>query len=178
MDSETKTCPRCAEAIKSAAKVCPHCGLRQGRFAMWRQDLPIAFGCLMMCLPIVPLLLLLPEEKGVGGRKFSGHRDELLVLETLLDRPGIRPEFYLIGIVTNRSDHAWRVHELEIRFMDAQGKLLDARHHEVRDPFVVLPRHEHGFRAQVGELAFTNSNVSRQVRVQNATDGDRPLKPD
>ena len=178
MDSDTKTCRRCAEAIKSTAKVCPHCGLRQSWYALWQQDVPILFGCVLMCMATVPLFWMLPDEKSVGGRKFSGHRDEIAVLDTSLDRPGVKSEFYLTGVVTNRGDHAWRVHGLEIRFLDAQGKLLDVRNHSVTSPFVVLPRHEHGFRAQIDELAFTNSNVSHQVRVQEATDGDRPLKPD
>lgn len=178
MDADTKTCPQCAETIKSAAKVCRHCGLRQGRFPLWRQDLPIYLGCLLMCLTLVPLFMVLPEEKGVGGRKFSGHRNELLVVESTLNQPRANSDFYLNGVITNQSDHAWRTHTLEVRFLDPAGKLIDARHPEISKPFVILPRHTHAFRALIGELAFTNSTVSHQVRVHEATDGDRPLKPD
>ena len=146
---------------------------------MWRQEMTIAvFGLTLAAMAIVPVALLAPEENGVGGRSFTGHRDDLVVLEPSLGRVSAKNDFYLTGTVTNRGEHPWRVHELELRFLDAQGKLLDVGHHSVREPFVVLPRHEHGFRAQIGELAFTNSNVGHQVRVQEATDGDRPLKPD
>ncbi len=136
------------------------------------------FGLALAAMAIVPVALLAPEEKGVGGRNFTGHRDDLVVLETSLGRVSARNDFYLTGTVTNRGEHPWRVHELELRFLDAQRKLLDVRHYSVREPFVVLPHHEHGFRAGIGELAFTNNNVEHQVRVQEATDGDRPLKPD
>ena len=146
---------------------------------MWRQELPIVlFGLVLAALAIVPIVLFAPEENGVGGLSFVGHRDDLAVLETSLARVSAKNDFYLTGVVTNRGEHPWRVQELELRFLDVHGKLLDVRHHSVKEPFVVLPRHAHAFRAQIGELAFTNSNVGQQVRVQEATDGDRALKPD
>lgn len=177
--AETKTCPLCAENIKQAAKACPFCRSKQGRYVLWRQELPIVvFGLVLAALAIVPIVLFAPEDEGVGGRSFAGHRSDLAVAETSLARAGARGDFYLTGVVTNRGEHPWRVHELEVRFLDSQGKLLDVCHRSVKEPFVVLPRHEHGFRERIGELAFTNSNVRQQVRVQAATDGDRPLKPD
>ena len=125
-------------------------------------------GLALAAMVIVPIVWFVPEEKGVGGRSFAGHRDDLAVLETSLVRASATNDFQLTGVVTNRSEYPWRVHELELRLLDAQGKLLDVRHHSVKEPFVVLPRHEHGFQAQIGELAFTNSNIGRQVRVQEA----------
>jgi hypothetical protein len=51
-------------------------------------------------------------------------------------------------------------------------------HPDVKDLFVVQPRQKHGFRVELNRLVFTNNNVAHQVRVQMATDGNRPLKPD
>lgn len=118
------------------------------------------------------------EEKGVGRHSFAGHRNDLVVLGTSLDRAKAKPDFWLTGVITNKGEHPWRVHELEVRFMDERGGLLDVRHPEVKELFVMQPRQEHGFKVELGQVVFTNSHVSHQIRVQIATDGDRPLKPD
>jgi len=70
------------------------------------------------------------------------------------------------------------VHELELRLLDAQGNLLDVRHPDVSEAFVVQPRGEAAFRVGLGEVVFTNRGVAHQVRVQSATDGNLPAKSD
>jgi len=177
--SDTKVCPMCAETIKAAAKVCPFCRSKQARFALWQQELPIAAtGLALAIMTIVVLTWMAPDEDGVGGRSFSGHRNDLVLLNTTLDRVASNGDFWLTGVITNRGQYPWRVHELEVRFVDQHGNLLDARHPGVKELFVVQPRQEHGFRVERGAVIFTNENVSHQVRVQTATDGDRPWKSD
>ena len=176
---QTKVCPFCAETIKAAAKVCPFCRSRQGRYVLWRQELLIAGpATVFIIMTIMVIAWFVPEEKGTGGRSFVGHRNDLIVLSTSLDRTGTKPDVWMTGIVTNQGEYPWRVHELEVRFQDEQGNLLDVRHPKVKDSFVVQSRQENGFRVELGGLAFTNNNITHQVRVQLATDGDRPVKPD
>ena len=119
-----------------------------------------------------------PEDVPSGGRSFARHRDDLRVLRTSLEREKKKPEFWLTGYVTNSGNYPWRVHELELRFLDAQGNLLDVRHPTISDPFVVPPGGEGAFRVELGEVVFTNSGVVHQVRVQRATDGNLPAKSD
>ncbi len=176
--SQTKTCPLCAETIKAAAKVCPFCQARQGRFALWRGQLAplLSVVCLLALLGLVCFWAL--PEVPASGRNFARHRDELRVLRTSLERDKKKPEFWLTGYVTNSGNYPWRVHELELRFLDAQGNLLDVRCPTLSDSFVVPPGGEDAFRVRVGKLAFTNSDVVHQVRVQWAADGNLPAEPD
>jgi hypothetical protein len=178
--AETKVCPLCAETIKAAAKICPWCRSKQGRHVVFWQELMLGGGALAMVAVVVWVLVeIAPEERGVGGRSFVGHQRELVVLSTSLDNVGGRwDDAWLVGVVTNRGDHAWRVHQLEVRFQDEKRGLLDVRQPSVTDVFVVLPRQTHAFRAQLGEVVFTNRTVRPEVRVKEATDGDRPLKRD
>ena len=178
-DKQTKVCPFCAETIKVAAKVCPFCRSKQGRYALLRQELliggPAAF---LIIMAIGAIAWIAPDEKGVGGRSFAGHRKDLVVLSTSLDQTGKKPSFWMTGIVTNQGAYPWRIQEFEVRFLDERGNLLDVRNPDVKDTFVVQSHQENGFRVELGGLAFTNNNVTHQVRVQIATDGDRQLKPD
>ena len=175
----TKVCPFCAETIKGPAKVCPFCRSKQGRYALWRQELLIGGpSAILIIMAIWVIARFAPDETGTGGRSFSGHHSDLVVLSTSLDRTGTKPDIWLTGIVTNRGEYPWRIRELEVRFLDERDNLLDARHPEVKDQFVIQPHQEHGFRVGLDGVAFTNSSVTHQVRIQMATDGDRPLKSD
>jgi len=178
-NEQTKVCPFCAESIKAAAKVCPYCRSKQFRNALWRQELTLGIPAVILMVGVFALIAWLsPDENGTGGRSFTGHRNDLLVRNTSLDRDPRKSDFWLTGIVTNQGANPWRVHELEVRFLDGQGNLLDVRHSPVKDLFVIQSHQEHGFTAELGALAFTNHDVAHQVRVQIATDGDRQWKPD
>jgi hypothetical protein len=175
--NETKVCPLCAETIKAAAKICPFCRSRQIRFLLSAQEFIIgAGGLVLLGMAVWVLVWLAPIERGIGGRKFAGHRDDLIVIGAELNQPTNDRNFWLSGYVTNRGKHPWRIHELEVRFVDRQNTLVDVRHPLIKDPFIVLPGQDHGVRVNVGELAFTNRETALQARVQNATDGDRPYK--
>ena len=174
----TKVCAFCAEMIKAAAKICPFCRSKQGRYALWRQELLLGGPAVVLVIIAIGVIAwIAPDQDGTGGRSFAGHRSDLVVLSPTLDCTGTKPDIWLTGMVTNQGDYPWRIHELEVRFLDERGNLLDVSHPEVKDLFVVQPRQEHGFRVELNRLAFTNNYVIHQVRVQMATDGDRPLKP-
>jgi hypothetical protein len=176
--SQSKTCPRCAETIKAAAKACPFCQSGQGRFALWQEQLVSGLSLLLLVVLLGLVCYRALPDVPASGRSFARHRDDLRVLRASLERDKKKPEFWLTGCVTNVGHFPWRVHELESRFLDAQGNLLDVCHPALSDSFVVPPGGEIAFRVRLGELVFTNGGVVHQVRVQRATDGNLPAKPD
>jgi hypothetical protein len=174
---QTKVCPLCAETIKAAAKVCPFCQNRQDRWSLWAQDsLPAVVGFFLLGISVLFVLWLFPWQARSEGRSFAGHRSDLKVLPVALDRAKTRPEFWLSGFVTNTGAYPWRVHELEVRFLDGQGHLFDVLHPAVENAFVVEPGREHAFRVKLGTITWTNNAALPQVRVQTASDGHLPPK--
>lgn len=89
-----------------------------------------------------------------------------------------RSEYWLVGFVTNRGSSSWRVQELEVRFLNPEGSLLDVAHLAVHDAFVVQPGREQAFRVDLGRLPPAVVEAVVQVRVQSATDGNLPPRPD
>ena len=175
---QTKVCPLCAESIKAAAKVCPYCRTKQSRYVLLRQELLMAGSILGLIIVAVVVVVKFVPDKSTDGRSFAGHQNELVVSGSSLESIGTNEDFWMTGTITNDSQYPWRVRQLEIRFLDKAGNLVDVRHKDIENPFVVGAGQESGFRVELVSLAFTNDNASRQVRVQLATDGDRPIKPD
>jgi hypothetical protein len=175
--SQTKVCPLCAETIKVVAKICPFCQTRQGRWVLLAQELFIlAYAFVAMGFLIALGFWAFPEDERLEGRRFSSHRSELTVVRVALDRGKKRPQFWLSGFVTNTGTYPWRVHQMEVRFVDEQGRLFDVYHPTIEAPFVVEPGREHSFRAALGSITWTNAVALPQVRVQFASDGHLPPK--
>jgi hypothetical protein len=158
----------------------PYCRSKQGRYIILTQELLIAVPTVVLIIvAIMVITWLAPEDGGIGGRSFSGHQSDLIVLGSSMDPDDKgNSDYWLTGVVSNQGVHPWRIDELEVRFVDNHGNLLDVYHPGIKHPFVVQSHRGHGFKVELGHLAFTNPNITRQVRVQTATDGDRPAKPD
>jgi hypothetical protein len=175
---QTKVCPLCAETIKAAAKVCPYCRTKQSRYVLLRQELLMSVSILGLIIVAIVVIAKFAPDESTDGRSFAGHQNELVVSSSSLESIGTNEDLWMTGTMTNDGHYPWRVRQLEIRFWDKTGNLLDVRHKDIKDAFVVGAGWESGFRVELGSLAFTNDNVTRQVRVQFATDGDRPIKSD
>jgi len=174
----TKVCPLCAETIKAKARVCPYCRAPQSRYALWLQNTFVFVPVIAVVIVAVFILSkFAPVPDDFEGLGFKVHRNDLAVSGTHMVSEGASPNLWMTGVVTNRGSHSWRVQELEVRFLDGQGKLLDVSHPQAKDSFVVGAGQDTAFRIRLYRPAFTNDSVVRQVRVQLATDGDRPPKP-
>jgi len=111
-------------------------------------------------------------------RDFDPYRAQLVAVRTSLERDSAKPATWLSGYLTNTGNYPLRVLELEVRLLDREGKLMDARQPRIAETFVVQPHQDQAFRVRLDPLVFTNLNAVTKVRVLTASDGSRPPKDD
>jgi len=73
---------------------------------------------------------------------------------------------YITGILTNQSKIAWRNIELECRFFDAKGNLVDAAHPHIA--LTLQPNDDAAFRAVVTSIRNSNDYSGFRVSVSTA----------
>ena len=163
---QTKTCPLCAETIKAAARVCPHCRKiqRRGLF-ITKYDL------LALAMPLLVLgTFFLLNQMFAKGRSFSPSRDKIEVLSSQVTV--VHSEYFtnvvLSGMLTNRSNYSWKELEFEVRYLDGSGKIIDAD--SGSDVFTVLPHSDHSFNLTLYSRKSIPEHTSRKILIRSATD--------
>ena len=122
-----KTCPYCAEEVLTVAKICPHCRNWLSKYSLRNPAVFISSFCLFIIVGIFGFLYSVQQLLN-PGRDYSPFRDSLSVLET---RMNFKPDeygdcIYVVVVLTNKCDFAWKNPQLDIRFYDKAGTLIDA----------------------------------------------------
>lgn len=170
-DHQAKQCPVCAESIPGAAKVCPRC---RTWLTWWSFYNPTssAFVMAAMILSLVGLLSLrlvgwfggifnpppYYAETAGGLRVLDSH---FSLVET---KDGQR--IYVLGVLTNESAVPWKEVELQCRFLDESGRMIDAAHPVAR--LTILPGCDSAFRAVVTSARQTKNYQKVEVTVSTA----------
>ena len=169
--ANSRTCPFCAEIIKREAKVCQRCrqwltlrSIRNPAITVWIYGFPHLAMYALMVMLILTALNRFQNPKP----DYTAFVNSLRVKESRMSwaetSNGLR--IYITGILTNQSKLAWRDIELECRFLDANGQLVDAAHPHVS--LTIQPRDDTAFRAVVIPSRATNDYASFRVSVSTA----------
>jgi hypothetical protein len=167
----SRTCPYCAESIKHAAKVCPRCrqwltlrSIRNPAINAWVLGFPaLAIWALMAMLMLTAVDRILNPKPD-----YTAFINSLRVLESQMNwaETSNGPRIYITGILTNQSEIAWRDVELECRFLDAGGRLMDAAHPHAG--LTIQPHDDTAFRATVTPSHPSNDYSSFRLTVATA----------
>ena len=165
----SKICPYCAERINAAAKICPWCRQWLSVFSLRNPAVfTVVFYSFFLVCAIGFLAFLQRVVK--PGVDFSPYRDSIPIVESRmnLQADDKQPMVNVVVVVTNKSDLAWKNVQLDTRFYDKAGVLIDAR--EYTDSSMILSHGELAFRIRLQPSHALSDYNSYQIYVRAARD--------
>ncbi len=170
-DPTKRVCPFCAEVIRLEAKICPRC--RQ-----WLTLKSFRHPFVMMFTHLVPLLILwiaISIEAVAFFDRFQNPKpyysefpDAIKILNSKMNwaqtQNGL--QIFITGVLTNGGPVGWKEVEIDCRFFDTNGVMVDAANG--RCYCTVLPNDDTAFRVAVNPTAPTNSYAGFKVSVCSA----------
>ena len=178
-NEQTRICPFCAETIKEAAKVCPHCRFWQPsskwsvRNPQFLQSVSSVICAAAIFGAIIGLVYFLQHLIG-PKRDFAPYQSQITVVssEASFRMSGSNLIVSVVGVVTNQSDFAWKNVGLEARLFDKDGKLIDViqASDSSYSGVVALPHVEAGFKIQSKATQNESEYATHKVFVGTAKD--------
>jgi hypothetical protein len=164
-----RICPYCAEQIKPVAKVCPWCHQWLSLFSFRNPGVQLAAFNLCALLLIVGFQVMFNRFTG-SGIDFSPYRNEISVVESRMNfkDAGTNSMVYVVAVITNHTDIAWRQIQYDVRFFNRAGTLIDAR--TALDSSTILDHGESAFRINVTPSHMLPEYDSYKVFVRAARD--------
>ena len=122
---QTKVCPMCAETIKAAAKVCPHCRHVQVKWSFFNPNITSALVGIFWLVSIVGIGVFV--NKIIGRQDFERYQTQFYILESTVSQRIASNGVYVVitGVLTNGSNYPWKSIGLEGQLFDREGKLID-----------------------------------------------------
>lgn len=124
---ETKPCEDCAEPIRIAAKVCPYCRRLQPPWRIkkqWESWLSLAFVVSMGLGGMIWLNLLFSP-----GRDFEKFKSQIVIVNSEMHYTQMTNGNFIstIGQIRNDSPYAWKDIQMEVQYINKDGKMIDTR---------------------------------------------------
>jgi hypothetical protein len=175
-NESTKVCPFCAETIKAAAKVCPHCRYWQKKWSLQNPQTiqSIAAVCWVILIAAGAIGLGIFLEHLIGTKRdFAPYKNQIMVVSSERSFRVVYSNLTVsvVGVVTNQSDFSWKQVALEAQLFGTDGKLIDViqADGDYRG-IVVLPHTEAGFKIEGKAIKKESEYASHQVFVRTAKD--------
>jgi hypothetical protein len=169
-----KACPMCAETIKAAAKVCPHCRYWQKKWSLQNPQVGVTLW-ILVCSGLLACVVFFFEKILGPKEQFTTYRHEIAVLDSQFSSriSGSNLLVTVLGTLTNRSRIGWKNVGVEAQFFDKSGRLIDAITADADYRGVtILPHGDAAFKIE-GKAARRESDYStHRAFVRWAKDAD------
>jgi hypothetical protein len=173
---QTKVCPLCAETIKAAAKVCPHCHSWQKKWSLQNprtmQSISAVFALIFIFGTVCGLGYFL-DHLIEPKHDFAQYQDQVTVVESETSFHVVDSNLMVavVGVITNQSPFGWKELGMEAQFFNGDGKLIDVIQEEGEyNGFEIQPRSEAAFRIDRRAIRKEQEYKSTRVFVRTGKD--------
>lgn len=175
---DTRTCKACAEEIRAAARICPHC--RQNQWLLFSRSplIAIPLSVLLFLGVLVAGLAMLSPNKAMftPGARFQDHAGDLAVRDSSFEFADCGTckgalQVTTVGMLDNTGERGWKELHFEVRYFDAQGELIDTVS-SWEYAMVVPAGGEAAFRVKAAAAVPKDAYASHEVIVKHAEDLD------
>ena len=164
-----RMCPYCAEQIKPAAKVCPGCKQWLSPFSLRN---PVVFMAVFYACALILIagFLVMLGRLFSSGIDFSPYRNGISIVESRMNFKdvGTNSLVYVVVVITNQTDIAWKQTQVDVRFFNKAGTLIDARTYW--DNSTILGHGESAFRINSTPCHALSDYDSYKIFVRAARD--------
>jgi hypothetical protein len=172
---QTKVCPLCAETIKVAAKVCPHCRHWQKRWSLANPYFVATVYSVVGLLVFGCFAALMGKMFG-PKEDFATYRNEISVVSSQFSQRTSESNLYntIVGTLTNHSDVGWKDVGVEAQFFDKSGKMIDAITVNANDfrGVAILPHGEAAFKIEGKAARASTDYWTNKLNVRWAKDAN------
>lgn len=129
-ENNTKLCKMCYKEIPGKAKKCPYCHHWQSKFSMivWNPVVPV----IAFLIPYAFFMYMLANmfEK---GEDFTPYRNQITIGDSELKfgekkcGETVAETVAVIGTMSNKSSVPWKDVQIEVRFYDGNGRMIDSK---------------------------------------------------
>jgi hypothetical protein len=165
-----KTCRYCGEQVKAIAKVCPRCRQWLSPFSFRNPGILIGLTCIWCFLLLVFFVIGLHKMIN-PGMDFAPYRNQISVVESHMffgTNMQAAPFTSVVTLITNQSDKEWKGIELEARFFDKTGALIDVGRGEYYE--TLYPKTDGAIRINASMLRAVTNYDSYKIYVGGARD--------
>jgi hypothetical protein len=131
-ENNTKICKMCYKEIPSKARKCPYCQHWQSKFSMiaWNPALPVV----IFLLPFAFFMYMIGGMLNMfdRGEDFTPYRDKITITGSELKFgekkvcETVAETVAIVGTMSNSSSIPWKDVQIEVRFYDSDGKMIDS----------------------------------------------------
>src|SRR5713101_2122572 len=159
----------CAESIRVAAKLCPHCRHWQRRWGL----LTAGYGSMPLVFVAFGLAPAILFDHFLGpGRDFAPFHDQIVVTGSQVNYSQTEKGAFIavVGMIKNNSKFSWKEVELEVQYFDKDGKMIDTKSDQGYN-VTILQQGERAFRIRAQADRPEAAYASHKIFVRAAKDG-------
>ncbi len=129
-ENDTKICKMCYKEIPRKARKCPYCHHWQNKLSMIISNpgLPI----IIFLIPYAFLMYIFTTNMMDTGEDFTPYRDQITIISSELKFgekkvcETVAETVAVVGTMSNGSSIPWKEIQIEVRFYDSDGKMIDS----------------------------------------------------